>query len=130
MAATPRLLASAVVGGMLVVGISGIARAQVERAPVPPVARTASLASGSIFGVVLDERGLPVAGAVVSALGTTTVTAVTDKAGKFELRAAGARPVPRAGALRRLRGVASRDDSGQYERRDRRPRWRCAGSAR
>ena len=85
MAATPRLLASAVVGGMLVVGISGIARAQVERAPVSPVARTASLASGSILGVVLDERGLPVAGAVVSALGTTTVTAVTDKAGKFEL---------------------------------------------
>ena len=68
-------------------GDCGDSRARKSSArPCPPVASTASLASGSIFGVVLDERGLPVAGVVVSALGATTVTAVTDKAGQIRVR--------------------------------------------
>ncbi len=46
----------------------------------------ASLAPGSILGVVQDDRGIPVYGAVVSALGTTTAVAVTDRLGHFELR--------------------------------------------
>jgi hypothetical protein len=51
-----------------------------------PVARVASLAPGSIEGIVHDEKGAPVAGAMVSALGATTAFATTDRGGRFELR--------------------------------------------
>ncbi|HTK28893.1 MAG TPA: TonB-dependent receptor [Vicinamibacterales bacterium] len=52
----------------------------------PAVARMAALAPGAIQGVVQDEKGFPVAGAMVSALGATTAFAVTDRAGRFEMR--------------------------------------------
>lgn len=80
-----RLIASAVVGGLGLLCISAVARAQVSQT-VQPVGRVASLASGSIQGVVLDEKDAPVAGAVVSALGATKAFAVTDRSGRFELR--------------------------------------------
>ena len=48
--------------------------------------KVASLASGSIGGVVQDERGAPIPGAMVSALGARTAIAVTDRGGRFELR--------------------------------------------
>src|SRR6516225_1135450 len=51
-----------------------------------PVTHIASLATGSIEGIVQDEKGAPVSGAVVSALGATTKIALTDRAGRFELR--------------------------------------------
>jgi len=76
---------SAFVGGLVLLGGSSVARAQ--GAPQPqPVMHVASLAPGSILGVVLDDRGLPVYGAVVSALGMTTAAAITDRQGHFELR--------------------------------------------
>jgi carboxypeptidase family protein/TonB-dependent receptor-like protein len=53
---------------------------------IQPVTHIASLATGSIQGTVQDEKGLPVSGAVVSALGATTAVAVTDRGGRFELR--------------------------------------------
>lgn len=49
------------------------------------VVRVASAASGSIYGAVIDERGAPVEGAVVSALGGATAFAVTDGAGQYRL---------------------------------------------
>lgn len=85
MAAATRFLASATVGGLMVVGLPAVGNAQVgSRSPVPPAARVASFAPGSIHGVVRDERGEVVAGAVVSALGVTTTVAVTGKDGRFE----------------------------------------------
>jgi hypothetical protein len=76
---------SALVGGLVLLCVPAVARAQ--SAPQPqPVMHVASLAPGSILGVVQDDRGLPVYGAVVSALGTTTAVAVTDRLGHFELR--------------------------------------------
>src|SRR5262245_33978417 len=78
-----RRLASAIVGSLLVVGIPAGARADGARTTVPP--HTSLLASGSIRGVVQDDRGVPVAGAVVSALGATTTTTVTNETGQFEL---------------------------------------------
>jgi len=48
------------------------------------VSRLASFAPGALAGVVLDERGIPVPGVIVSALGATTTLAVTDKDGRFE----------------------------------------------
>lgn len=86
MTTATRLLASAVVGSLMVGGTAVSVRAQSvpSRSPVPPAARAASFAPGSILGMVQDERGLPVAGVVVSALGATTTVAVTDKNGRFE----------------------------------------------
>jgi hypothetical protein len=78
-----RRLASAIVGSLLVVGIPAGARADGARTTPPP--QTSLLASGSIHGVVQDDRGIPVAGAVVSALGATTTTTVTNETGRFEL---------------------------------------------
>src|SRR5207237_10875980 len=51
-----------------------------------PVTQIASLAPGSIQGIVQDEKGAPVAGAMVSALGATSAFATTDRGGRFELR--------------------------------------------
>ncbi|HEX7138985.1 MAG TPA: TonB-dependent receptor [Vicinamibacterales bacterium] len=76
---------SALVGGLVLLCVPVIALAQ--GAPQPqPVMHVASLSPGSILGVVQDERGVPVFGAVVSALGTTTAVAVSDRLGHFELR--------------------------------------------
>jgi hypothetical protein len=76
-------LIAAAVGGLVLLFQTPIARAQ--SAP-PSGARLATLASGSISGVVQDERGAPIAGAMVSALGARTSIAVTDRAGRFEFR--------------------------------------------
>ena len=75
MASASRLLASALVGGMMVGSIPGLALAQSLAAPpVPPDSRVASFAVGSIQGVVQDDHGAPVSGAVVSALGASPTT--------------------------------------------------------
>src|SRR5205823_6012431 len=82
MTGSPRMIAAAVGGLMLLVQVRA-ARAQ---SVAPAVTSVASLASGSIGGVVRDERGAPIPGAMVSALGAKTAVAVTDRAGRFELR--------------------------------------------
>src|ERR1700738_4054535 len=61
-------------------------RAQAVAAAPEVVGRLASLSPGSIQGVVRDEKGAPLAGAVVSALGATTAFAVSERTGRFELR--------------------------------------------
>ena len=45
----------------------------------------ATVVTGSIHGVVLDDRGRPVPGALVSALGPTTTAVETDGNGQFRL---------------------------------------------
>ena len=77
-----RLAASAVVGGLVLLCTSVAIRAQ----GLQPVTRVASLAPGSVEGIVQDEKGAPLAGAMVSALGATTAFATTDRGGRFELR--------------------------------------------
>jgi hypothetical protein len=74
-----------VVGGLVVWCVPSAARAQ-GAAPLQAVTHVASLAPGSIHGTVQDERGAPVSGAMVSALGTTTAFAVSDRSGRFDLR--------------------------------------------
>jgi len=49
--------------------------------------QAARLSLGSIQGVVSDERGGPLSGAMVSALGATTALAVTDGRGRFAIDA-------------------------------------------
>jgi hypothetical protein len=61
------------------------ARAQVPAAP-QPVTRIAALAQADLFGIVLDDAGRPLAGAVVSALGSTSAFAVSGRDGRFAFR--------------------------------------------
>ena len=53
---------------------------------LPSIPRLVSLAPGGIQGLVMDEAGAPISGAVVSALGSNSAFAVTDRAGHFELK--------------------------------------------
>jgi len=78
-------MASAV-GGLMVLGFPAISSAQrASGSPAQPVGRIAPVSPGSIRGVVSDERASPVAGAVVTALGSTAILAVTNHDGQFEL---------------------------------------------
>jgi hypothetical protein len=84
---TSRWVIASAVGGLVLVGTAGAARAQQSRPALPdPVSSIASFPPGAIQGTVLDEKGEPVAGAVVTALGGSTLIAVTDRTGRFELR--------------------------------------------
>lgn len=87
MTSKPRWIASAVVGGLLLVcvGVGRAAEDPGENDAPRQVGRVAALAFGSISGVVQDETGAAVAGAVVSAVGPTTKAAVTDRTGRFAL---------------------------------------------
>jgi hypothetical protein len=59
------------------------ADAQRVSVPVPLVRNVASLERGTIEGAVQDEHGQPVPGAVISAVGPSTTTAVSDRSGKY-----------------------------------------------
>src|ERR1700687_1188079 len=76
-----RLIATAV-GVLGVLCISAVVSAQTPQA----VGRVASLPSGTIQGFVHDEAGAPVPGVMVSALGSSTAFAVSDRLGHFALR--------------------------------------------
>ncbi|MDR1988987.1 MAG: carboxypeptidase-like regulatory domain-containing protein, partial [Acidobacteriaceae bacterium] len=71
---------------MLLASVTAPAAAQspAARQSVPPLSRLGTFAPGALAGAVVDEQGLPVEGVVVSALGATTMVAVTDKDGHFE----------------------------------------------
>ena len=81
----PSRVTAAVVGGLVLLGLSVPARAQAPE--VRPVTHMASVGAGSIEGNVQDEKGAPVAGAMISALGATTAFTVSDRSGRFEIRA-------------------------------------------
>jgi hypothetical protein len=85
MRAPSRMTASAVVGGLVLLCLPSLTAGQ-SASMVRPVAHIATIAAGSIQGNVQDEKGFPVAGAMVSALGATTAFAVSDRSGRFEIR--------------------------------------------
>ena len=83
-------LTSAVVAGLMFLGTSAVSSAQGQARAQAPLARFASVASvapGSIHGLVRDESGSPVSGATVSALGSVSAFATTDRSGRYEMRA-------------------------------------------
>jgi hypothetical protein len=64
-----------------------------EMRSLPKVAPTmTSTAQGELHGTVVDEQGEPLAGAIVSALGSATVFAVTDREGRYIFRNLAAGP--------------------------------------
>jgi len=70
---------------VLCLAAAGPAAAQTGQRGAEPVTRMAAVAAGAIYGVVLDEAGSPIDGAVISALGGATAFAVTDRAGQYQL---------------------------------------------
>lgn len=57
-----------------------------RRQPTSLITQIAAATTGTISGVVLDERGVPLNGVVVSAMGGSTSFAVSDKVGQYTLR--------------------------------------------
>jgi hypothetical protein len=80
MKGTTRLIAAAMLGSL---GLLGSASAFAQSSA--PAAAVPAASGGSIDGVVCDDKGAPVAGAMVSAVGATTTFAVSDKVGHFVL---------------------------------------------
>jgi len=76
------LTAAAIVATIGAAGAEVSAQAPSVRVPE---SQTVRALRGTIIGVVSDERGGPVAGATVSALGRTWATAVTDVHGSFAI---------------------------------------------
>ncbi len=65
--------------------VSSSVQAQ-QRAAAPEFRRVSAIVGGSIIGIVSDDRGGPLSGAMVSALGATTAMTVTDANGRFSLQ--------------------------------------------
>lgn len=89
MARLARVLTAAVILGAGGALIPEPARAQGQGQQRPtspstsPVTKMARLTAGTITGIVNDERGGPVAGARVTAIGATMALAFTDQNGRF-----------------------------------------------
>ena len=80
-----RLLASAALAGAMVLTIAVPGRAQsAVRTPLSPAGRVSPYGQGGIVGVVQDDQGRPISGAVVTVLGATTTFTVTESDGRFE----------------------------------------------
>ena len=73
---------------MVCVATAAPAHAQLAlRSRVQPVSQiTPAVRHGELHGIVQDERGQPVGGAVVSAVGSTSAFAVSDGDGRFTFR--------------------------------------------
>ncbi|OFW42122.1 MAG: hypothetical protein A3J29_05230 [Acidobacteria bacterium RIFCSPLOWO2_12_FULL_67_14b] len=81
-----RLFASALMLGLAALHSSAAQAQGVSGLGFERVTNLASAVTGLIEGTVVDEAGKPLDGVVVSALGSTTAFAVSDKAGQFTLR--------------------------------------------
>jgi hypothetical protein len=74
---------AAAVGGLMLV--PAVAAPQpLARPAAQPVAGLVSYAPGAVHGIVLDDTGAPVEGAMVSALGARSAFTVSDRDGRFE----------------------------------------------
>lgn len=72
-----------------IAGAADPAAAQLALRPQPAQLQQvapATTAPGELHGVIQDDKGVPLAGAVISALGATTVFAVSDREGRFAFR--------------------------------------------
>ena len=83
MARLTGLFAVAAIVGVTAGSLSAQTRIPVAAARATAQGQQARLNLGSIQGVVIDDRGGPLAGAMVSALGVATLMATTDARGRF-----------------------------------------------
>jgi hypothetical protein len=99
-----------------------------QHPPAPPEAVSLlAAANGELQGVVTDDRGAPLQGAVVSALGSSSAFAVTDHAGRFTFRTLAPGPylvrahldgyVPARGRVIQVNGAARATSSLTLARR-------------
>jgi hypothetical protein len=75
--------------GFLIIGtgaVSSSVQAQQRPAGTPEFRRVNAIVGGAINGIVSDDRGGPLSGALVSALGATMAMTVTDVNGRFSLQ--------------------------------------------
>ncbi|MEI6668139.1 MAG: TonB-dependent receptor [Acidobacteriota bacterium] len=75
----------AAAAGILAAGAAASAQSVSIRSPQAVVAR--AVTQGDIQGLVVDTKGRPLAGAMVSALGTTVAFSLTGKDGRFRFEA-------------------------------------------
>ena len=75
-----RPVTASLVGVLIVLG--SVAGAFAQSGAAKPVQ---AVMPGSVTGVVTDDTGVPVVGAMVSAVGAVTVFAVSDENGRFEI---------------------------------------------
>ena len=86
------------VGVLVCAATASSAHAQLVPVPKPQASAARAIASasasrhGELRGLVQDDQGAPVAGAVVSAVGSTTVFAVSGDDGRFTFRSLPAGP--------------------------------------
>jgi hypothetical protein len=80
-----RLLSAAVVGAATFGASMPEAQAQAQSRTAVPEMQTVSLARLSLTGVVTDERGGAVGGAMVTVAGETTAMTISDDHGRFEI---------------------------------------------
>ncbi len=80
-----RMLATAAIAG-IAAAIGSASPVLAQSGPLMQ-GQTARLLGGSISGTVSDDRGGPLAGAIVSALGATMATTISDARGYFSLDA-------------------------------------------
>jgi hypothetical protein len=83
----PSFTRRCVLGVTVCVATSSTAFGQTSlRSGLKPVSVTAAIVSGELYGTIHDERGRPLNGAVVSALGSTIAVDVSDREGRFVFR--------------------------------------------
>jgi hypothetical protein len=80
------LLTSGLAVAVLLCAASSAVAQTAARVPRQPVALVASTTEGELHGVIQDDGGRPLAGAVISALGSKTTFAVSDGKGRFSFR--------------------------------------------
>src|SRR4051794_22193009 len=77
---------SGLLAAAAIVVLTAVPTSAQARPPQLQYGQQARLTLGSIQGTVIDDRGGPLAGAMVSALGATTAMATTDARGRFMIQ--------------------------------------------
>jgi carboxypeptidase family protein/TonB-dependent receptor-like protein len=73
--------------GIVVCAVASPALAQRAYSPqAAPISQVAAARLGELHGLVEDEKGQPLSGAIVSALGSTSAFAISDSNGRFTFR--------------------------------------------
>ena len=87
-----RIITRCALGVLLGTAVSPVFAQVPARQPLQATAHVSSVPQGEIRGIVADDKGKPLPGAVVSALGATTLFAIAGADGRFVVRNAALGP--------------------------------------